>query len=59
VVKLGCGVILETEGHTNTFITSLNLIRKSEGEGGVLVDNNVVENVKVGNFYELYCTCKI
>ncbi|WJX23254.1 hypothetical protein P8452_12478 [Trifolium repens] len=57
VVKLGCGVILETEGHTNTFITSLNLIRKSEGEGGVLVDNNVVENVKViicaddDNFY--------
>ncbi|KAL6580962.1 hypothetical protein OROMI_006885 [Orobanche minor] len=57
VVKQGCGVILETEGNTNTVITSLNLIRKSEGEGGALVDNNVVENVKViiraddDNFY--------
>jgi hypothetical protein len=58
-VRQGCGVIVETEGNMNTVITSLNLIRKSEGEGGVLVDNNVVENVKVGNFYELYCTCKI
>ncbi|GAU11283.1 hypothetical protein TSUD_342740 [Trifolium subterraneum] len=54
VVKQGCGVILEAKGHTNTVITSLHLIRKSEGEGGALVDNNVVENVKDGNFYELY-----
>jgi hypothetical protein len=57
-VRQGCGVIVETEGNMNTVITSLNLIRKSEGEGGALVDNNVVENVKVGNFYDL-CTCKI
>ncbi|KAK2394625.1 putative protease Do [Trifolium repens] len=57
VVRQGCGVIVETEGNMNTVITSLNLIRKSEGEGGALVDNNVVENVKViisaddDNFY--------
>ncbi|XP_074314881.1 uncharacterized protein LOC141651055 [Silene latifolia] len=47
VVSRSCGAIIETEGNTNTVITSLNLVRKPSKREAQYAENILADNLKI------------